>query len=74
MLGLRGFVAAILGGLLSVPGVVVGGLLLGVVENLAAGVTDPAFKSAVAFVILIALLLFRPQGIIGGGEKPAEEA
>ena len=74
MLGLRGFVAAILGGLLSVPGVVVGGLLLGVVENLAAGVTYPAFKSAVAFVILIALLLFRPQGILGGGEKPAEEA
>jgi branched-chain amino acid transport system permease protein len=73
MLGLRGFVAAILGGLVSVPGVVVGGLFLGVVENLAAGVTDPAFKSAVAFFILIALLLFRPQGIIGGGEKPAEE-
>ncbi len=73
MLGLRGFVSAILGGLVSVPGVVVGGLFLGVVENLAAGVTDPAFKSAVAFFILIALLLFRPQGIIGGGEKPAEE-
>jgi branched-chain amino acid transport system permease protein len=73
MLGLRGFVAAIIGGLVSVPGVVVGGLLLGVVENIAAGVTDPAFKSVVSFIILIAILLFRPQGIIGGGEKPAEE-
>jgi len=72
-LGLRGFVAAIIGGLVSVPGVVVGGLLLGVVENLAAGVTDPAFKSVVSFVILIALLLFRPQGILGGGEKSSEE-
>jgi branched-chain amino acid transport system permease protein len=73
MLGLRGFVAAILGGLLSVPGVVLGGLLLGVVENLAAGVTDPAFKSVVSFVILIILLFFRPQGILGGGENPVEE-
>jgi branched-chain amino acid transport system permease protein len=72
-LGLRGFVAAIIGGLVSVPGVVVGGLVLGVVENMAAGVTDPAFKSVVSFIILIAILLFRPQGIIGGGEKPAEE-
>jgi branched-chain amino acid transport system permease protein len=74
MLGLRGFVAAIIGGLVSVPGAVVGGLLLGVVENIAAGVTDPAYKSVVSFVILIAILLFRPQGIIGRGEKPAEEA
>jgi branched-chain amino acid transport system permease protein len=73
MLGLRGFVAAIIGGLLSVPGVVVGGLFLGVVENIAAGVTDPAYKSVVSFIILIAILLFRPQGIIGGGEKPPEE-
>jgi branched-chain amino acid transport system permease protein len=73
MLGLRGFVAAIIGGLLSVPGVVAGGLLLGVVENLAAGVTDPAFKSVVSFIILIAILLWRPQGILGGGEKSSEE-
>jgi branched-chain amino acid transport system permease protein len=73
ILGLRGFVAAIIGGLVSVPGVVVGGLLLGVVENIAAGVTDPAYKSVISFIILIAILLFRPQGIIGGGEKPPEE-
>ena len=74
MLGLRGFVAAILGGLVSVPGAVVGGLLLGVVENIAAGVTDPVYKSVVSFIILIAVLLFRPQGILGGGERPAEES
>jgi branched-chain amino acid transport system permease protein len=73
MLGLRGFVAAIIGGLVSAPGVVAGGLVLGVVENITAGVTDPAYKSVVSFVILIAILLFRPQGIIGGGEKAAEE-
>jgi branched-chain amino acid transport system permease protein len=74
ILGLRGFVAAIIGGLVSVPGAVVGGLFLGVVENIAAGVTDPAYKSVVSFVILIAILLFRPQGIIGRGEKGAEES
>ncbi len=72
MLGLRGFVAAILGGLVSTPGAVVGGLLLGVIENVAAGVTDPRFKSVISFVILIAILLVRPQGVVGGGERVEE--
>jgi branched-chain amino acid transport system permease protein len=74
MLGLRGFVAAIMGGLVSPPGAVVGGLLLGVVENIAAGVTNPTYKSVFAFLILIAILLFRPQGIMGGKETPADES
>jgi branched-chain amino acid transport system permease protein len=73
MLGLRGFVAAIVGGLVSAPGAVVGGIVLGVVENIAAGVTNPTYKSVVSFIILIAILLFRPQGIIGGGERGVEE-
>ena len=73
MLGLRGFVAAIVGGLVSAPGAVVGGLVLGVVENIAAGVTNPTYKSVVAFVILIAILLFRPQGILGRGETATEQ-
>ena len=74
MLGLRGFVAAIMGGLVSAPGAVIGGLVLGVVENVAAGVTNPTYKSVISFIILIAILLFRPQGIIGGGESRPEEA
>jgi branched-chain amino acid transport system permease protein len=74
MLGLRGFVAAIMGGLVSVPGAVAGGLILGIVENIAAGVTDPTYKSVVSFVILIAILLFRPQGIFGGEERGPEES
>jgi branched-chain amino acid transport system permease protein len=74
MLGLRGFVAAIMGGLVSAPGAVAGGLILGVVENIAAGVTDPTYKSVVSFAILIAILLFRPQGILGGGEGGPEES
>ncbi len=73
MLGLKGFVAAIMGGLVNVPGAVVGGLLLGVSENLAAGVTNPTYKSVFAFIILIAILLLRPQGILGGKGQATEE-
>jgi len=72
-LGLKGFVAAIMGGLVSSPGAVLGGLLLGVLENIAAGVTKAGFKDIFAFIILILLLLFRPQGIIGGKEEAVEE-
>ena len=72
-LGLKGFIAAIMGGLVSSPGAVVGGVLLGVLENLGAGVTKAGFKDIFAFIILILILLFRPQGIIGGGERGVEE-
>ncbi len=72
-LGLKGFVAAIMGGMVSSTGAVIGGLLLGVLENVGAGVTKAGFKDIIAFVILILILLFRPQGIIGGGEKGVEE-
>ena len=73
MLGLKGFVAAIMGGLLSYPGAVVGGLVLGVVENIGAGVTSAGYKDIIVFVILVLILLFRPRGFIGGGEKAVEE-
>jgi branched-chain amino acid transport system permease protein len=74
MLGLKGFVAAIMGGLVSSPGAVVGGLVLGVAENIGAGVTSAGYKDIIVFVILILILLFRPQGFIGGGERAVEEA
>lgn len=64
-LGLKGFVAAIMGGLVSFPGAVVGALLLGVLENTWAGVTLAGFKDLFGFVILIILLLIRPQGFGG---------
>jgi branched-chain amino acid transport system permease protein len=73
ILGLKGFVAAIMGGLVSSPGAVLGGLILGVAENIGAGVTAAGYKDAIAFVILILILLFRPQGLIGGGERAVEE-
>jgi branched-chain amino acid transport system permease protein len=64
MLGLKGFVAAILGGLTSFPGAVAGALLLGVLESLGAGVSS-GYKDAVAFIILLAVLLLRPSGLLG---------
>ncbi|WP_322801255.1 branched-chain amino acid ABC transporter permease [Thermoflexus sp.] len=64
-LGLKGFVAAIMGGLVSFPGAVLGGLLLGALENLWAGVTVAGFKDLFAFLVLILVLLLHPQGFAG---------
>jgi len=66
MLGLKGFAAAILGGLGSGPGAVAGGLLLGVLESLSAGYVSSAYKDVIAFVILLGVLFVRPGGIAGG--------
>ena len=72
-LGLKGFVAAIMGGLVSSPGAVLGGLLLGVLENVGAGVTRAGLKDIFAFIVLILILLFKPHGIIGGRASGVEE-
>ncbi|WP_448613448.1 branched-chain amino acid ABC transporter permease [Modestobacter sp. URMC 112] len=64
-LGLKGFVAATLGGLVSVRGAVLGGLLLGVLENLTAGYVSTGLRDAVAFLLLIVVLVARPSGIFG---------
>jgi branched-chain amino acid transport system permease protein len=65
-LGMKGFVAAIMGGLVSFPGAVLGGLALGLLESLWGGVTLAGFKDLFAFLMLILLLLFWPQGILAG--------
>jgi branched-chain amino acid transport system permease protein len=62
---LSGFVAAILGGWGSSPGAVVGGLTLGVIESLATGVLPAGYQDAVAYAILILVLYFRPNGLLG---------
>jgi branched-chain amino acid transport system permease protein len=72
-LGMKGFVAAIMGGLVSSPGAVVGGLLLGMLENVGAGVTKAGLKDIFAFIALILILLLRPQGLIGGRTAGVEE-
>jgi branched-chain amino acid transport system permease protein len=69
MLGLKGFSAAVLGGLGNIQGAVVGGLMLGVLENIIAGVLPTGYKEAFAFLVLILVLLIRPQGLLG---KPEE--
>lgn len=65
MLGLKGFSAAILGGYGSTLGAVVGGLLLGILEAMGAGFISSAYKDAMAFVILLAILFIRPAGLFG---------
>jgi len=62
---LKGFAAAILGGLNSLPGAIVGGLILGVSESLAGGYISIAFKNTFAFLIIIFVLLVRPEGLLG---------
>jgi branched-chain amino acid transport system permease protein len=62
---IKGYVAAVFGGLYSIPGAIIGALLIGVVENLAGGYLGSAFKTATAFVMIVALLALRPQGLLG---------
>ena len=65
MLGLKGFCAAIIGGLGHLFGAVAGGLILGILESLVAGYVSSEYKDAVAFVVLLAILFFMPGGIFG---------
>jgi len=62
---LKGFAAAVLGGLNSLPGAVLGGLILGVAESLTGGYLTIQFKNTLAFVIIIVVLLVRPEGLLG---------
>ncbi|WP_244270993.1 branched-chain amino acid ABC transporter permease [Thioclava nitratireducens] len=62
---IKGFAVLILGGLGSIPGAVVGGLVLGVTEALAAGFISSAYKDVIAFAVMIIVLLVRPQGLLG---------
>jgi len=65
MLGLKGFAAAMLGGLGSFGGAVAGGLLLGLLESLGAGLLSSAYKDAIAFVVILGVLFFMPGGLVG---------
>jgi len=70
--GLKAFTAAVLGGIGNVPGAVLGGLLLGLLEGLGAGYLSSQWKNVLAFAVLVLLLLFRPRGLLG--ERVAERA
>ncbi len=67
--GLKAFVAAVLGGIGSIPGAFVGALIMGQAESLTAGYISTPMRDAIAFTILILVLLVRPQGIFGEPER-----
>ncbi len=69
MIGLKGFIALTLGGMESIWGGIVGGLILGLIEALGAGYISAQFKDLLAFILLIMLLYLRPAGILGGALK-----
>lgn len=65
MLGIKGFSAAILGGLGSAPGAVLGGVVIGLLESFSAGYISSGLKDAIAFTTVLIILLIRPSGILG---------
>jgi branched-chain amino acid transport system permease protein len=67
--GLKAFVAAVLGGIGSVPGAVLGGLLIGISEVMVVGYLSSTYRDAIAFGILILVLILRPQGLLGRVQK-----
>jgi branched-chain amino acid transport system permease protein len=66
---LKGFAGAIMGGFASLPGTVLGGLILGVVETLLGAYVSASFKEAFAFLLIIAVLMARPTGVFGSGGR-----
>jgi branched-chain amino acid transport system permease protein len=69
VLGQAAFIAAIVGGFNQVRGAIAGGLLIGVLDNLAAAYVSTQYRAAVPMIILIAVILFRPQGLLGRAEE-----
>src|SRR5205814_7893288 len=63
--GMKAFVAAVLGGIGNIPGAALGGLVLGVVEAFVGGTGWSAYRDAIAFAVLILILLFKPAGMLG---------
>jgi branched-chain amino acid transport system permease protein len=70
-LGLAGFVAAVLGGLDSLPGALVGGFVLGIVEHVAGGLWSTGWEQGIGFLILVLVLVLRPQGLLGRAARRA---
>ena len=68
-LGTKAFFAAIIGGFNNSRGALLGGLIVGVCENLAAAYISPAYKDAVALIIFMVVILFKPQGLLGRKEE-----
>ena len=67
--GLYAFTAAVLGGIGSIPGAVVGGIVIGLVRALSSAYVGERWTGAIVFAILIVILVFRPEGLLGRGTK-----
>jgi branched-chain amino acid transport system permease protein len=67
--GIKAFVAAVLGGIGNIPGAALGGLIIGILETLVVAIGFPQWRDAIAFAILIIILLFKPNGILGRIEQ-----
>jgi branched-chain amino acid transport system permease protein len=63
--GMKAFIAAVLGGIGNIPGALVGGLVLGLVESMGAGYISAEYEDVFAFVVLVVVLIFRPSGLLG---------
>ncbi len=68
MLAIKGFGAVILGGLGSFPGAILGGLIIGTIESFGAGLVSSGYKDAFALIVLLAVLFFKPSGLLGSVE------
>jgi branched-chain amino acid transport system permease protein len=66
--GLKAFVAAVLGGIGNIPGAALGGMIIGLVETFVSGTGASTYRDAIAFAILIAILVFKPSGLLGKRE------
>lgn len=68
MPGLKAFVAAVLGGIGNIPGAALGGFIIGIIESFVGGTFLSTYRDAIAFIILIGILLYKPSGILGKNE------
>jgi branched-chain amino acid transport system permease protein len=68
MPGLKAFVAAVLGGIGNLPGAALGGMIIGITETLVSGYISSTYRDAIAFAVLILILLFKPSGLLGKKE------
>lgn len=65
MAGLKGFAACVFGGLTSIPGAILGGIIIGIVENLTVQFISSGYRDVVAFLVMVIVLIVRPQGLLG---------